>query len=148
MVGKVAVDPVPDYYSWRLPRKVLALANFDIPALHQREPLVPAKIRGLTAPRMAGHLHKPDPFQIRDTIRKGDFDDVERGYFRELLQSFDPFDARMFQVYGGITRYELARTMIAARITQPLLCEWMNCHVPGYESTLDHHRTWDSGWMG
>ena len=138
---------VPDYYAWRRPRAVLPLENFDIPALHQRESLVPDKIAALTAPRMAGHPHKPTPAQIRDTICLGEFDDVDRSYFRELLQSYDPFEARLFQVYGGITRYELARTMIAARVDQPLLCEWMNCHVPGYESTLDPCLVWDSGRM-
>ena len=136
-----------DYFAWRRPRSVLPLENFDIPELHHRAALVPVKIEALTEPRTAGQSYRPSPERIRDAIRDGMFDATMLGYLSELFQSFTPYDVRLFQVYGGITRYELARAMIAAGITRPVLCEWMNGHVPGYESTLDHHCTWDMGWV-
>ncbi len=133
------------YYAWRNPRHVLPVENFDSPSLHHRSAWVPREIAALVVPRMAGFPRKLSPADIRDAIRRGTFDDDECAYFRELFQSLDAYRVRVFQVYGGISRYELARALIAADVDCPLVCEWMNCHVPGYVSTLEHHRTWDTG---
>ncbi len=137
-----AYDP-DDAYAWRRPRRVIDLERFDIPLLHQRSGFDASRIRALADHRMAGCPIRMTPDAIREAIRTGRFNEDATTYLHELITQFDAYDIRVFQAHCGITRYELARAMIACDIRQPLLAEWMNCHAPGYQSTLEHHRTWD-----
>ena len=132
-----------DPYAWRHPQDVIGLENFDFPRLHRRSEFDADKIGGIAAPRMAGCAVSRSPEQIRDMIRSGEFERDDRVYLNELIMQFDCYDIRRFNMYCGISLYEMARAMIRCNIRLRLLTEWMNCHSPLYESTDTHHRTWD-----
>ena len=134
-----------DPYAWRLPQDVISLENFDFPHLHQRSEFDADRIGSIAAPRMAGCAVSRSPKQIRDIIRSGEMDRDDRVFLNELIMQFDCYDIRRFNMYCGISRYELARAMIRCGIRLRLLTEWMNCHSPLHVSTDTHHRTWDLG---
>lgn len=92
---------------------------------------------------MAGSAIRRSPEQIRDMIRTGRIDRDDRSYLRELIIQFDCEDIRWFMMHCGISRYEMARAMIACKVRHHLLVEWINSYVPGYLPQREHHRTWD-----
>ena len=142
--GKAASNP----FSWRLPKQIIALESFDFPHLHRRSDFNANKIGAIANPWMAGISTKRSPEQIRDMIRSGRFEPDDVGYLADLVMHFDCYYIRLFTMHCGISRYEMARAMIACNIRHYLLAEWMNCQSPLYEPANTHQRTWDlSSWL-
>lgn len=82
---------------------------------------------------MAGSSFQMTPIDIRDTIRSGKFDKLQKSYLSEVFEHCDGLDIRLFRHSCGASLYELARTMIACQVTHPFVAEWMNCRSPCYE---------------
>lgn len=120
-------------FSWRRRRNILPLENFDFPRAHMRTTFRSNVIWSLTGPRMAGSSYQMTPEQIRDTIRKGEFEPIQKSYLAEVFEQCDGLDIRMFRHCIGVSLYELAKCMIACRVTHPFVAEWMNCRSPNYE---------------
>ena len=111
--------------------------------MHERSTFSKDHIASMSMSRMAGSDISRLPEEIRDILRTGRLDRDDRTYLRELIVQFDGEDIRRFVMYCGISRYEMARVMIACNIESPLLAEWINNHVPGYQPQRHHYRTWD-----
>ncbi len=130
-------------FDWRLPVPILPLEKFDLPGMHERSEFKGHNIASMSNSRMAGSAIRRSPEQIRDMIRSGDMNDDDRSYLRGLVVQLDCEDIRRFTMQCGVSRYEMARAMIACDIQHARLAEWINSHVPGYQLQRNHHRTWD-----
>ncbi len=130
-------------FDWRLPVPILPLEKFDLPGMHERSKFSPGNIASMSNSRMAGSAIRRSPDQIRDLIRSGEMNKDDRAYLRGLIVQFDCEDIRRFTMQCGVSRYEMARAMIACDIRHHQLAEWINGHVPGYQLQRNHHRTWD-----
>ncbi len=131
------------HFAWRLPVEVLPLEDFDRPGMHDLSEFHPDKISIISTSRMAGSAVQRSPAQIRQMILAGRFDVDERAYLRGLLMQFDCEDMRRFLMYCGVSRYQIARAMIACDVRHHLLGDWINGHVPGYLPQREHYRTWN-----
>ena len=129
--------------SWREPRDVIPLVNFDFPAAHVRSTFDPDIIGSLTHPRMAGSRVKMSQEEIRDTLRSGDFSDDAKAYLLEVFKQCDGLDLKLFRHTCGASLYDLARAMIACKVRHPFVAEWMNCRAPNYHpSEINYQRWW------
>lgn len=120
-------------FEWRRRRPILPLENFDFPRAHERTDFDSSIIGGLTRPRMAGSSFQMSPEEIRDAIREGDLSEQQKSYLAEVFEHCDGLDIRLFRHLCGVSLYELARAMIASRVTHPFVAEWMNCRSPNYD---------------
>ena len=134
---------LPDsVFEWRRRRGILPLENFDFLEAHKRTNFDSSIISGLTRPRMAGSSFQMTPEEIRDAIRQGAFHGLQQSYLAEVFEQCDGLDIRLFRHCCGVSLFELARAMIACRVTHPFVAEWMNCRSPHYEQPEVESRTY------
>lgn len=129
-------------FVWRRRRDVIPLDNFDFPAAHVRAEFDGKVIGGLVRPRMAGSNFQMSAEEIRDAIRSEDLTDLQKSFLEEVFEQCDGLDIRQIRHFCGGSLYELARTMIACKVRQPFVAEWMNCRSPNYSSPDYERRRW------
>ena len=134
-----------DPYSYRRRRNVISLENFDHPRLHIRAGFDSNVVWSLTKPRMAGHSVSMNSAEIRDVLRSGQFSEDHMTYLQEVFEQLGPLDIRQFRHNCGASIYELARAMIACKVTHPMVAEWMNCKSPNHRPSTIEQRIYRLG---
>lgn len=107
---------VPRPFDWRLPLSVIPLENFDLPGMHEPSEFNADRIASMTMSRTAGCEIRRSPEEIRDMIRTGRLQCDDRAYLGELISQFDCQKIRWFTMHCGISRYEMAKVIIACDI--------------------------------
>lgn len=138
-------DGNQDPYSYRRRRNIISLENFDHPQLHIPASFVSNEVWNLTEPPMAGCSVRMKPAEIRDVLRSGQFSDDHRAYLREVFEQMGPLDIRQFRHNCCASIYELARAMIACKVTHPMVAEWMNCKSPNHRPPAYEQRLYRLG---